>query len=103
MIEILASLFILLGAFFCLLAAIGVLRFKDSLSRIHAATKVGSFGGSCLLMAALLQFRDPFVSIEVILIIGLFYLTTPIASHLLGRVAAQSVRPKPSGESPDPP
>jgi multicomponent Na+:H+ antiporter subunit G len=87
MIDLLTAAFVLLGSVFCLLAALGVVRFPDALSRIHAATKAGSFGGSCLLVAALLQFRDLFVTFEVVLIVGFFYLTTPIASHLLGRVA----------------
>jgi multicomponent Na+:H+ antiporter subunit G len=90
MIEIITGSFVLLGATFCLLAALGVLRFRDTLSRLHAATKAGAFGGSCLLVAALLVFPDPFVVLEVLLIIAFFYLTTPIASHLLGRVAART-------------
>lgn len=89
MIDLLTGCLVLLGSFFCLLAALGVLRFRDTLSRLHAATKAGAFGSSCLLLAALVQFRDPFVVVEVLLIIAFFYLTTPIASHLLGRVAAR--------------
>ena len=87
MIEIITILLVFLGAFFCMLAALGVLRFKDTLSRLHAATKAGSFGGSCLLLVALIYFQDGFVTLEALLVICFFYLTTPIASHLIGRLA----------------
>lgn len=42
MTEILTALFVLAGGFFALMAALGVLRFPDALSRMHAASKVGT-------------------------------------------------------------
>lgn len=91
MIEIISGVFVLVGSTFCALAALGVLRFPDTLSRLHAATKAGSFGGSCLLVAAILHFKNTFVTVEVILIVIFFYLTTPIASHLLGRLIVKGM------------
>ena len=68
-------------------------RLPDAISRMHAATKAGSFGASLLLAAAALLFRQTSVVIECILIVGFFYCTAPIAAHLLGRVAVASYIP----------
>ena len=88
--EYITAILLVVGGAFCAIAALGVLRFPDTLSRLHAATKAGSFGGSCLLIAALIYFQNAFVTFEVILIILFFYLTTPIASQLLGRLIHKS-------------
>ena len=92
--EYLTGFFLICGAIFSAIAALGVLRLQDTLSRLHAATKAGAFGGSCLLLAALIHFKSAFVIIEVLLIIIFFYLTTPIASHLLGRLIHRSYKKK---------
>ena len=88
--EYLIALLIIAGCGFATIAAIGTIRLPDSLCRMHAATKAGSFGAALLLTAAALLFSDLVVTIECILIIGFFYSTAPIAAHLLGRIAVSS-------------
>lgn len=85
--TIFISILILVGSFFGLVAALGVIRLPDFYCRMHAATKAGAFGGSLLVIAAMIQFPDPWVIFEGILIILFFYFTTPIAAHILGRAA----------------
>ncbi len=85
--TILLSFFILPGAFFAFVAALGVVRLPDFYCRMHAATKAGAFGGTLLVLAAMIQFGNPWVVFEGILIICFFYFTTPVAAHLLGRSA----------------
>ncbi len=90
MITIIAYAVMTVGIFFCLIAAIGTFRFKDVYCRMHAATKAGAFGVSKLLMGVnILEFswRSFLTSI---LIIFFFYLTAPIAAHLIGRAAYRS-------------
>lgn len=87
--EYLIALLIVLGAFFTTVAALGTLKLPDTLSRTHAATKAGAFGASLLLIAAALYFGELIVVIEAIIIIGFFYTTTPIAAHLLARIASK--------------
>lgn len=85
--TILLSFFILLGSFFAFVAALGVVRLPDFYCRMHAATKAGAFGGSLLVLAAMLQFGSLWVVFEGVLIIVFFYFTAPVAAHLLGRSA----------------
>ncbi len=87
MTDLLTLVFALLGAFFVLVASIGVVRFPDTLSRLHAATKAGAFGTALLLVAAVAHFQTVEVLVKALLTLAFFYLTAPIAGHLLGRVA----------------
>lgn len=85
--TILASIIILLGAFFSFLAALGVVRMPDLYCRMHAATKAGAFGLSLLLIALCILAPEPRVIIQSALIILFFYLTTPISGQMIGRAA----------------
>lgn len=87
MTDWITSFFLLGGAFFVLIAALGVIRFPDTLTRMHAATKAGSFGVALMLVAACVHWGTPEVIVKSILILIFFYVTTPVASQLLSRAA----------------
>jgi len=89
MITILASLFLLCGAAFALIAALGVVRMPDLYCRTHAATKAGAFGLSLMLIGLFIAMPELRVLIQALMIIGFFYLTAPVAAHMVGRVALQ--------------
>ena len=80
----------LVGVVFLFAAALGVLRFKDALQRMHAATKAGTIGAGLVILGALTQARD-FETVAIGILAILFMLfTAPVASHLLGRAAYMS-------------
>lgn len=85
MIDIITAALVVAGSFFALVAAIGVVRFPDTLCRMHAATKAGAFGASLLLLAAALSIGSVAAAVKATLIVLFFYLTAPIAAHLLAR------------------
>ncbi|MEM9399429.1 MAG: monovalent cation/H(+) antiporter subunit G [Verrucomicrobiota bacterium] len=85
--SILFSCILLFGAFFALIAAIGLLRLPDTYMRMHAATKAGAFGGAIIVLVCALLAGDLFVWVKAILIILFFYTTAPIAAHMVGRAA----------------
>lgn len=85
--TILCGFFLLGGVFFVLVGAIGTFRLPDFYTRTHAAAKAGAFGGSLILVACCLFFLSFPVYVKVFLTIVFFYLTTPVASHMLGRAA----------------
>lgn len=88
-IEIIINILILIGCAFVCIAAIGVLRFPDFYTRLHAATKAGAFGGAILAITCGIAIGGITTWLQTIFIIAFFYVTTPIASHLLGRAAYQ--------------
>ena len=83
--AIVVSFLILAGAGFMLLSAIGLVRFPDFLTRMHAATKSASFGSVLMLFAAAFYFFDLRVFIEVSLIVVFIFLTAPLSAHMIGR------------------
>jgi len=87
MMELMASVFLLLGAAFSLVAAIGIVRMPDLWCRMHAATKAGAFGVSLMLLALFLAMPSVRTFVQGALIIAFFYLTAPVAAHLIARVA----------------
>ncbi len=91
--NLLVNLLALAGAFFALVAALGLVRLPDFYCRMHAAAKAGSLGGSLFLLAAALALGELGTWVQALLTIVFFYLTAPIASHLLGRVARQQGTP----------
>lgn len=83
----LVAILLVLGAFFCFVAALGVLRFPDFYTRMHAATKAGAFGAALLLLAAAIHFGSMRAIITASFTIVFFYLTAPVASQTIGQAA----------------
>ena len=83
--EIIVAIFILLGSFFMLLAAIGFLRFRDTLSRLHATTKAPSFAMLLMVLAVCIYFGSAVVILKAVLLILFIYLTAPLAAHSISK------------------
>jgi len=80
------------GALLGLAAGIGVLRFPDALSRMHAATKPQVLGVLLLLLGIALRLRSP-TDLGMILLVVVFQLATvPVAARMVGRAAYRSGR-----------
>jgi len=75
------------GAFFVLVAAIGVLRLQDLYMRMHAASKAGTLGSGVLLIAIAVFSRESDVVLRALAGVVFFLLTAPISAHLLARAA----------------
>jgi multicomponent Na+:H+ antiporter subunit G len=84
-IDVVSAVFMIVGAFMSLAAAIGLLRFPDLMSRMHAATKPQVLGLFLLLAAVGLQLRTWWVW-PVLLVAWIFQLlTVPVSAHMVGR------------------
>jgi len=77
----------LLGAFFALTAAIGVLRLPELYTRMHAASKAGVVGSGLLLLALALFQHDLSTVTRAVAAIVFLLLTAPISAHLLAKAA----------------
>ncbi|MBY4129631.1 monovalent cation/H(+) antiporter subunit G [Rhodococcus fascians] len=90
--QTIASVFILLGALLAFTAAVGIVRFPDTLSRMHAATKPQVVGLIMVLIGAIISLRGN-VDIWMLVLVGLFTLVTaPVIAHTVGRVAYREQR-----------
>ena len=90
MVDYLTGLLMILGSTFCLLAAVGLVRLPDALTRMHAATKAGTLGTGLLIIAETLFYRQLGISLRAATVIALVLLTAPVAAHLIGRASYRS-------------
>lgn len=86
--EWLTALLIVIGSTFALIGSIGLARFPDFLTRLHAPTKSTTLGVGSVLIASIIYFSavDSFSLHELLVTIFLF-LTAPISAHLLAKAA----------------
>jgi multicomponent Na+:H+ antiporter subunit G len=84
---------VLLGAVLILLAAVGVVRFDDTLSRMHALTKASTLGLVLVLVAAAFALDHANDWTSVGLAAALQVLTSPVSAVLLGRAAYRADLP----------
>ena len=91
-IDIVASVFLVLGSLMSLLAGIAVLRFPDTMSRIHAATKPQVLGIILLMLGVGLRLGSPGVIGMLVLIVILQFVTAPVSAHLTVRVAYRNAK-----------
>ena len=88
--DVIAAACLVLGALLTLIAAIGILRFPDVLTRMHSATKPQVLGLLLVLVGLGLRLRDP-RAVGLLALVALFQLvTSPIASHMVGRASIRA-------------
>lgn len=83
--TLLAAILLFIGSIFIVIAAIGLVRFKDLFSRMHATTKATSFGVLLLLLAVSVYFNSWNIYIKAVLVIVFIYLTAPLAAHSIAK------------------
>ncbi len=87
MVELLGCGLIALGTVFCLSAAVGVVRFPDVYTRLHAGTKCLT-AGALLVLAGVAVLEGSWSISGRVLLVALFFLATnPIAAHAVARAS----------------
>lgn len=85
--DVTVLVLILLGALLCLTAAIGLLRFTDVPTRLHAATKPQILGLILICGAVALALRSWPVVAFLVPVVLIQLATSPLAAHMVGRRA----------------
>jgi len=87
LIQIFAYILIVIGLFFVVSSIVGLFRFPDFYTKMHAAGVADSFGLQlCLLGFAMMQ-TSLISAIKIIAIMALFFVLSPTANHLLAKAA----------------
>lgn len=92
--TVLSNAFFIAGAFFFLASAIGLLRFPDTLCRMHALAKADNLALGCVLFGVMLRQTDLLNVGKLALIWG----TTLLSSATSGFLLAQRIRRKSQAE-----
>jgi multicomponent Na+:H+ antiporter subunit G len=93
---LLAGIVAALALAILLVAALGVARLPDALTRQHAATKAGTLAVSLFTLGTLLWALGSGYGLDwagrLLLLLAILFATLPLASHALGRAAARDKR-----------
>ncbi len=91
-VEIISGICLLAGAIFCVIGGIGILRLPDLYTRTHAATITDTLGAGLMLLGLMGYGGLSLVTVKLVLIIILLWVTSPTIAHALVKAAhAQGV------------
>jgi len=85
--DVIAMACLLVGAFLCLTAGLGLLRFPDVLSRMHAGTKPQTVGVLLIMVGSAIRLTGWSVTWMLLLVAAFQLLTAPVSAHLVSRIA----------------
>lgn len=84
--EIIATICIIIGLFVFLCGTFGVFRLKYVLNKMHAAALGDTMGLFMVVLGLIILSSNVFIIAKFVLIILFFWLTSPIATHMLAKV-----------------
>lgn len=88
MIEVIVAVFVIIGVFFAVVSAIGIVRLKDVYSRAHASGKSATLGVIFIMLAVFIHFLSQGeMNAKILLAILFLFLTAPVASLMITRSA----------------
>lgn len=85
--HIVSWVLIVLGSFFVVTGAVGILRMPDLYTRMHAASVIDTVGAGLLLLGLLLQAGSFLVAFKLVFVFVLLFFTSPVASHALAQAS----------------
>ncbi|GAA2018784.1 monovalent cation/H(+) antiporter subunit G [Nocardioides kribbensis] len=85
--DVVGSVLLLAGCALSLIAAIGMVRLPDLLTRMHAATKPQVLGLVLVIAGLALRLREPEALGMLVLVVLFQMATAPVAAHMVGRAA----------------
>mgnify|MGYP006293706149 CR=1 FL=1 len=85
MIDLIIAVFLISGAAFMVLAALGILRLPDLPTRMHSSTKAGAMGAMLIMVGVVIGFSEWLALARGMAIVLFIMMTTPIAAHAIGR------------------
>jgi multicomponent Na+:H+ antiporter subunit G len=88
--EVVSSVLLLAGVALAVVAGVGVVRFPDVFSRMHAATKPATLGLLLVMVGSALAIADERSQTRLLLVAVFQFLTAPVAAHMIGRAAYRS-------------
>jgi multicomponent Na+:H+ antiporter subunit G len=85
--DVVAVGFLLAGSLLCLTARLGLLRFPDVLTRMHAGTKPQVLGILLIMIGGAIRLEGWSATWMLLLVAAFQLLTAPVSAHMVSRVA----------------
>lgn len=90
LLDIISWILLITGSFFCLTGGIGLIRFPEFFSRIHAASLTDTLGASLILIGLMFQAGISLTLAKLIMILILSLIAGTTASHAMAKAALKS-------------
>lgn len=87
LLNISSALFLLIGSFLCVSGGVGILRFPDFYTRMHAVGVTESLATAMILIGLILHNPDFLVDVKLLIILLMTLFISPTASHALAQAA----------------
>lgn len=87
LLDIVSSFLLIVGVFFGLSGAIGLYKFPDFFTRVHAASVTDSIAALLILAGLILQTSFDLNTAKLLFILIFLMITSPTASHALAKSA----------------
>ena len=84
-VEVASWVLILLGSFFTLVGAFGLVRMPEVFTRMHAASVTDTLGVGFLILGMCLQAGLSLVTLKLVFLLALFFFTGPVVTHALAQ------------------
>ena len=98
LIDLLVALMLVIGAFFTVVGALGMVRFGDFFQRLHAPTKSTTLGvGGVLLASLIYHWADGRAGVHELLITLFLFVTAPVSANLMAKAALHLKSPSGAG------
>ncbi|MFN2361930.1 MAG: cation:proton antiporter [Marinobacter sp.] len=102
LIQLIQGALLVTGCVFFAIGALGLFRFSDTMTRIHALTKVDNLGLGFIVLALLLSVPSLAVAMKVVLIWLVALAASATSAHLIARAVRSRERGAPArGETDD--
>ena len=85
--AIVATLLVVVGAFFLVIGTVGLLRFPDVYNRLHATTKAATLGAASIFLAGFVFWGPQEYGLTSLVGIVFLFMTAPTGAHMISRSA----------------
>jgi multicomponent Na+:H+ antiporter subunit G len=85
--TVITAFLLLTGAVLMLIAALGIVRMPDLLTRMHATTKAGALGSGLMVLSVAFHFGQTDIVARAVAVVVFIILTAPVAAHAIGRAS----------------
>ena len=86
-INLLSWVSLVAGSTFLIIGTIGLIRFPDFFTRLHAASIVDTLGCILIMLGLMLQAGLSIVTVKLFLVVLFILFTSPVATHALAKAA----------------
>ena len=85
--DMFSALCLLTGSFLCLSGGVGIIRFPDFYTRMHAVGVTDTLAAGMILIGLMLQNPGALVVVKLLMILLMTLFISPVASHALAKAA----------------